>query len=326
MHGAVYERNGPARDVLRVIELPRPEPGPGDVRVKVAASGINPSDVKRRAGAVAGASLPWPRQIPHQDGAGLIDAVGDGGPDERLGERVWVYQAAFERPSGTAAEYVCVPAHRAVPLPADVEFEQGAGLGVPYITAYASLFDADPLAGRCVLVTGGAGAVGNAAVQLASWAGARVVATVSSAEKAGLARAAGAHETVDYRVEDSAAALASAVPDGIDRVVDVALGTNIASYAGHLRPGAQVVAYSREGQPAPLPVRPLMEANIRLRFLLVYHLPEHVLADACTSITAALQAGALTPLPDRRFPLADIVSAHEAVEAGVTGKVLLVPA
>ena len=181
MRAAWYEKNGGAAEVLRLGEMPDPEPGPGEVRVRVAASGLNPTDVKARAGS---RPMGFPRIIPHQDGAGVIDRVGPGVPASRLGERVWVYIVQWQRPFGTAAEYVCVPAPRAITLPANLTFAEGACLGIPGVTAHRCLFADGPIEGQTVLVTGGAGAVGHYAVQLAKWSGARVITTVSSGEKA----------------------------------------------------------------------------------------------------------------------------------------------
>jgi len=188
MRAAIYERRGPAEDVLRVVDLDDPVPDDGEVRVRVAVSGINPTDIKSRMGkssGMGGASDPlaWPRQIPHQDGAGIIDAVGAGVDPGRVGEPVWLYHAAAGRPTGTAAQYVCVPSAQAIRLPAGIPMGQAAGIGIPFITAHRCLFADGDVSGLTVLVTGGAGAVGNAAVQLARWRGARVLTTVSSDEK-----------------------------------------------------------------------------------------------------------------------------------------------
>lgn len=327
MLAAVYERTGSARDVLDVRELPDPLPGPGEVRVRIEVSGVNPTDWKGRSGAVplaGGGALPWPYQIPHQDGAGVVDAVGDGVPEARVGERVWVYHAAYGRQGGTAAQLVCVPQSQAVPLPEGVPLSQGAGLGIPYLTAHRCLFAGGSVAGATVLVTGGAGAVGNAAIQLARWAGARVVATVSSQEKADLAERAGAHDVIDYRSEDVAGRLRHVAPGGLHRVVDVAVAANLPSYASVLRPRAGVAAYAAGGgADAPLPVRELMVRNASVEFVLVYTLAPEWLERAADDVTAALEGGALQPLPEHRYALEDIAAAHEAVERAVVGKVLV---
>lgn len=213
------ERTGPAAEVLKLGDLPIPEPGPGEVRLRVIASGLNPTDVKSR---VRPGSMPAPRVIPHQDGAGVIDKVGAGVPASRVGERVWVYIVQWQRAWGTAAEYTVVPARLAVTLPGNTSFAEGACLGIPAVTAHRCLFADGPIAGQTVLVTGGAGAVGHYAVQLAKWAGARVIATVSSAEKAASAAAAGADHTVNYRTGEAAKEiLALTGGAGVDRDVRV---------------------------------------------------------------------------------------------------------
>ena len=319
MLAAVYEQRGRAADVLRVREVPDPRPGAGEVLVRVAVSGVNPTDWRSRTN--ADPVFAW--QIPHQDGAGTIVAVGQGVDAARIGERVWIYHAAMGRQYGTAAEFTCVPAAQAVHLPDRVSWEQGAGLGIPYITAHWCLFGDGPLAGRTVLVTGGAGAVGHAAVELARDAGARVIATVSSDEKAALARAAGADAVLNYRDPGFLAALKDAAPDGVDRVVDVALGANLDADLSVLRPHGTIVTYAVEAQDPVVPVRRLMGGNVNLRFMLVYGLPAAVIEAAVRDISEALDRGHLTRLPEHDFSLRDVVAAHEAVESGAVGKVLV---
>lgn len=321
MRAAVYDTAGSDRGTLQIVELPDPDPGSGEVRVRVHVSGVNPTDWKARE--AAGAEPGWPQQVPNQDGAGVIDAVGDGVDPSRVGERVWVYHAAAGRPTGTAAQYVCLPQEQVVPLPEGVSFDHGAGLGIPGITAHRCLFADGPLEGRTVLVTGGAGGVGHAAVQLARWAGARVIATVSTDEKAQLAEAAGAHDVLRYRDPGFSDRLRSLAADGIDRVVDVALAINLADYLPALAEHAVVACYARDRDEARVPIRPLMWANIVLRFVLVYGLPQAALDRAVADLATALHDGALRPLPTHRFPLDRIHDAHEAVRGGVTGKVLV---
>ena len=321
MKAAVYERTGPAAEVLRVVELPDPEPRRGEVRVRVHVSGVNPTDWKARG---APGRLPWPRKIPNQDGAGVVDRVGAGVDESRLDERVWLYHAAHGRPEGTAAEYVCVPDHQAVPLPDEVSFEQGAGLAIPYMTAHHCLFVGGDLRGRTVLVTGGAGAVGNAAIQLARRGGARVLTTVSSEEKAELARLAGADEVLNYRDDEFAARLAASVPEGIHRVVDVAFESNVASYTPVLAEHAHVASYASSPTPdVRLPLGALRAKNVTAHLVLVYGLPQAALDAAVHSIREALREGSLRPLPEHHFDLMEIVEAHEAVERGAVGKVLV---
>jgi NADPH2:quinone reductase len=324
MKAALYDATGAARDVLKVTEAERPEPGPGQVRVRVHASGINPTDVKARSGAV-----PRPMdgfQVPHQDGAGVIDAVGPGVDPSRVGQRVWVYFAAHGPQSkwGTAAEWTVVPEQQAVPLPDEVDMEFGASLGVPAVTAHRCVFADGPVTGKTVLVAGGAGAVGHFAIELAKWGGARVVATVSSADKAELARQAGADLIVNYR-EGDVAGQVRPFTDRVDRVVEVALTDNLETDLALSGPETVIVTYAAQPADPVLPVRKCMTANVTLRFVLLYTLPAGALQQAAADITAALRDGALTPLPVHRFGLDDIVAAHEAAENGVTGKVVVGP-
>ena len=320
MQAAVYSERGAARDVLRIVDIPDPRPGPGEVRVRLRVAGVNPTDWKSRA---AGGPLPEPGQVPGQDGAGEIDLVGPGVASARVGQRVWVYHAAAGRWNGTDAQYTCVPAHQAVPLPDGVSFAQGAGLGIPFITAHRCVFAGGPVAGRTLMVTGGAGAVGNAAIQLAARGGATVLATVSSEEKRRLAAAAGAAHVLDYRTPDFAAAVRAIAPEGIDRIVDVAIAGNLGADLDVLAPHGTVVAYASDAADPVLPVRRLMVANARLEFVLVYNLTPAMLDRAVGDISDALREGALRPLPELHFPLAQIAAAHEAVEQHAVGKVLL---
>lgn len=320
MRAAVYATRGPNRGALEVKDLADPQPGPGEVRVRIRISGVNPTDWKSREG---GRELAWAEQIPNQDGAGEIDAVGPGVDPSRVGQRVWLYHAAWQRPNGTAAQYCCVPASQAVLLPEGISFEQGAGLGIPYLTAHRCLFADGGVQGRTVLVTGGAGAVGHAAVELARWAGARVIATVSSEEKARIARDAGAQVVLNYRDPDHAAQLAAAAPERIHRVVDVAVGANLASYLPLLAPHAVIATYATEAEDPRLPIRQLMFANVTLRAMLVYGLTSDMLADGVRDVTAALRAGAIRRLPEHRFTLEQIGEAHAAVKGGAVGKVLV---
>lgn len=320
MQAAVYRRRGPADQVLEVTELPDPVPGPGEVRVRLAVSGVNPTDVKSRA---AGPPLATAVQVPGQDGAGVVDAVGPGVDQRRVGESVWVYHAAFERWNGTAATMTCVPAGQAVRLPDGLGPRVGATLGIPGITAHRCVFADGPVRDRTVLVTGGAGAVGHAAVQLARWGGARVLATVSSSEKARLAEQAGAHVVLNYRDPDHAEQLRRCAPEGVDRVVEVALGANLAANLTVLAPHGTVAAYASEADDPVIPTRQLMIGNVVLRFVLVYHLAPATITQAVTDLTGLLVAGAWRTLPAQVLPLAQIVSAHRLVERGTVGRVLV---
>ena len=323
MKAALYRTTGPARDVLRVEEVTRPEPGPGEVLVRVRASGVNPTDFKTRSGATTRPIDEF--QVPNQDGAGVIEAVGDGVDAARVGERVWMWLAAFGRRWGTAAEYTVVPARQAVPLPDGASFELGASLGVPAMTAHRALFADGPVEGKNDLVAGGAGAVGHYAIELAKWAGARVVTTVSSPEKGELAAKAGADLVVNYRDKDAIDQVKAFAPV-VERVIEVALGANLDLDLAVSGPETTVVTYAADGADPVLPVRACMSANVTLRFMLLYGVPAPALDAAVTDITAALAAGALTELPAHRFTLDDMVAANEATERGAVGKVFIIPA
>jgi NADPH2:quinone reductase len=308
--------------VLRVEDVDRPEPGPGEVLVRVRASGVNPTDVKTRAGATARPIEGF--QIPDQDGAGVIEAVGDGVDEARVGQRVWLWFAAFGRPWGTAAEYTVIPARQAVPLPDGASFELGASLGVPAMTAHHALFADGPVAGKTVLVAGGAGAVGHYAIELAKRAGARVVTTVSGPEKAELAAKAGADLVVNYKDDDAIDQVKAFAPV-MDRIIEVALGPNLALDLAVSGPPTVVVTYAADGADPVLPVRACMGTNVTLRFMLLYGIPDASLDAAVADITAAVTAEALTELPVHRFALEETAAAHEAAERGAVGKVLIVP-
>jgi NADPH:quinone reductase len=321
MRAALYRGTGKAAEVLHVEEVDRPEPGPGEVLVRVYASGVNPTDHKARSGAV-----PRPIddfQIPHQDGAGVIEAVGPGVDPGRVGQRVWLFLAAAGRRWGTAAEWTVVPGRQAWPLPDGASFELAASLGVPAMTAHYCLFSDSPVNGQTVLVAGGAGAVGHFAIELAKRAGARVITTVSSTEKAALAEKAGADLVVNYRSPDAVDQIKAFGP--VDRVIEVALGANLQLDLAVVRPHATIVTYAAEAADPVLPVRACMTAGITLKFVLLYGVPMAALEQAAADITAALAAGELTGLPVHKFPLADIAAAHEAAESGAVGKVIVTP-
>jgi NADPH2:quinone reductase len=318
-----YPTSGPEAGALEVRELPDPDPGPGEVRVRVAVSGVNPTDWKaRRPGSSVAASQPE-LVIPNQDGAGKIDAVGEGVDPARVGERVWLYNAQWQRAHGTAAQWVALPAEQAVPLPDTASLDLGASLGIPAITAHRCLFADGALPeGTHVLVTGGAGAVGHAAIELAVWSGVAVAATVSNESKARLARAAGAELVVNYRTDDVAAAVREWAPDGVARVVDVDIGHNIEVDAQVMAPGGAIVSYATPREPVSLP-RALMVLNASVECVLVYTIPDDAKRAATEAISAALEDEALTTLPLHRFPLAEVAAAHDAVRGGAVGKVLI---
>jgi NADPH2:quinone reductase len=321
MRAVWYERNG-AADVLHLGEMPDPTPGPGEVRVRVVTSGVNPSDWKRRQGLTR--RMEFPRVIPHQDGAGVIDGVGPDVPASRLGERVWLYQSQIGRPFGTAAEYTVQPAVRAVPLPANTTFAAGAGLGVPAMTAHRSVFADGPVAGQTVLVTGGAGAVGHYAVQFAKLHGARVIATVSSDQKAQIALAAGADATVNYRTEETVQRLMDITHgEGVDHIVEVDFAGNFKVSREVLRDNGVLALYSAGVAPQPPVPLQFKASNIAVRFVLVYDMPEAAKAAAVEEITRLLEAGKLRHLGGPHFPLESVSQAHQAVEGGAIGKVVL---
>src|SRR5277367_4893463 len=275
MKAAYYDRQGPAREVLIVGELPDPQPEPGQVRVKVHVSGLNPSDIKGRSG-FAGAPMRFPRIVPHQDGAGVIDRVGSGVPESRIGERVWLYEAQIGRPAGTAAEYTIVPSINAVPIPDGIPFDVAACLGVAAMTAHRCLFADGDLRDRWVLVTGGAGAVGTAAILLAKWAGAHVATTVSRAEQEAVARRAGADVIINRRTDDVPARIREATANaGVARIVDVNLVDNLPADLGCLAPNGVVSAYATDDPDAimSVPFLPAMLRGIVFRFVYVYGMP-----------------------------------------------------
>jgi NADPH2:quinone reductase len=335
MRAVVYrEAGGP--EVLQLVERGTPEPGDGEVRVRIHVSGVNPTDWKSRQGGRG--PLAFPELVPNQDGAGVVDAVGPGVDASRVGQRVWLWEAAWQRADGTAQDSVVLPSRQAVALPDGASFDLGASLGIPALTAHRCLTTVDgsdgrlgpgSLAGATVLVAGGAGAVGNAAIQLARWAGATVLTTVSGEEKAALARAAGAHTVINYRSGDAAGSARRAAPDGVHLVVEVAPNVNAALNHAVLGPAGTVAVYATETQPElALPVWPLMARNIRYQFVLVYTVPPAAKDQAVADVSAAVAAGALNVgeehgLPLHRFPLAETAAAHAAVESGVVGKVLI---
>ena len=330
---AVVSSQADGPDVLRLVERPVPKPGPGEVRVVVQVSGVNPTDWKARRGELA-----FPEVVPNQDGAGTIDAVGDGVDASRVGERVWVWEAAWQRADGTAQEYVVLPERQAVRLPDDVSFDAGASLGIPALTAHRCLTVSElgpsrlapgELAARTVLVAGGAGAVGHAAIQLARWSGARVITTVSGDEKAKLAQAAGAAHVVNYRSSDTLEQIRGLAPNGVDVVVELAPAANAALDAAVLAPNGSVAIYAGDGGgDFDLSVGELMSRNLRYQFVLVYTVALAAKDQAVADVTSAAADGALpigedAGLPLHRFPLERAADAHAAVEAGAVGKVLI---
>jgi len=319
MKAAFYERPGPARDVLTIGDLPDPVAGPGEVLVRVAVSSVHPSDVKLRAGGRPGVDgIGYPRIVPHSDGAGTIEAVGDGVDPVRVGQRVWLWNGQWQRAQGTCAELIALPEAQAVPLPDAASFAEGACLGIPAMTAHACLFPEGSPNGKTVMVTGGAGAVSFYAIQMAKAAGARVLTTVSNAEKADHARSAGADHTIDYRHEDVAEAIMAATDGyGIDHAVDLEFGSNIDALAQVIRPNGAIVAYGSAAVREPaLPFYTLMFKRVTVRTELVYLLPDAPRAQGIAYLTDALARKTLDHAVAAEFPLDDAIAAHELVETG----------
>ncbi len=317
MKAVWYERCGPASEVLSYGEQPTPVAGPGEVRIRLEASGVNPADVGRRAGNYRG--LEFPLVITNSDGAGIIDQVGDGVTRLKVGQRVWLFNGQRNgRALGTAAEYIALDEKLVTPLPDQVSFAQGATLGIPGMTAWCSLFADGPLTGKTVMVTGGAGAVGHYAVQFAKWGGARVIATVSSEPKAEQARLAGADLVVNYRSDDVVAkALDFTGKRGVDHVVEVDFGGNVATTPKLMAMNSTIAVYATQGNRTPVvPMRELMEKCVNLRGLVLFALPWPLLSAAQADITTWLAAGKRLHNIAGQFPLARTVEAHQAVEKG----------
>ncbi|WP_236794758.1 NADPH:quinone reductase [Amycolatopsis sp. GM8] len=329
MRAIVYTRDG----VLTEVDLPAPEPRAGEVRVRVGVSGVNPADWKNRQRYSGTAAV-----VPHQDGGGVIDAVGEGVDPGRIGQRVWLWETARQRCGGTAQEFVAVPEANAVEIPDGVSLAAGACLGVPAITAHRCLTCAEngpallspgALAGRTILVAGGAGAVGHAAIQLGRWSGATVITTVSTPDKAALASAAGAHTVVNYTTEDAGNLIRDVAPHGVDIIVEVAPHANAALDQEVLAPGGTVAVYSgRVSGPVPVEIGPAMAANARWQFVSVFTINDKAKSSAVEAVTAAVAGGILpvgveAGLPLHHFPLHRTNDAHEAVEQGAIGKVLV---
>jgi NADPH2:quinone reductase len=323
MRAAYYESNGTAREVLRVGEIDTPSAGPGEVRVKLATSGVNPSDVKSRQGATR--KIAWPRVIPHSDGAGVIDQVGDGIAKSRLGERVWIWNGQWKRAFGTAAEYIALPAAQAVKLPHGVSFESGACLGIPAMTATHAVTLAHASKGTTLLIAGGAGAVAQYAIQFAKAQGATVVTTVSSPKKALAAREAGADHTIDYKRETVGERVMEITGKrGVDAVIEMDLAANAKLIPTVLRPKGSVIVYGTGAAEVALPAFFCLTQSIRLQFFLVYELDTSERERALATINRALTQGTLiNRVVQPTYPLADTAAAHEAVERGTIGNVIV---
>jgi len=321
MKAAYYESNGAAREVLRVGEVETPRAGAGEVRVKLATSGVNPSDVKSRAGLAR--KIAFPRVIPQSDGAGVIDEVGTGVPASRIGERVWIWNGQWKRPFGTAAEYITLPAAMAVPLPDSVSFAEGACLGIPAMTAFHAVMLAGLGKNSSVLVSGGAGAVSQYVIQFAKRTGATVLTTISSPEKAAAAREAGADHTIDYKTEDVGAKVKAIAPEGVDALIEMDLTANAKLIPAVMRPRGSVIVYGT-GPEAAVPASFCLVNSIRLQFFIVYELTAAERAAAVGAINEGLEGGWLkNRVAQPTFKLADMVAAHEAVEKGTLGNVVV---
>ncbi|MEW1948160.1 NADPH:quinone reductase [Pseudarthrobacter sp902506025] len=335
MKAIVYEETGPA-SVLKLQDRPLAEPGAGEVRVRVVVSGVNPTDWKSRSGS-GSRKLDAPK-VPNQDGAGVIDQLGAGVAGFTVGDRVWLWDVAWGGNEGTAQEYVVVPSHKAVALPDAESFDTGASLGIPALTAHRALTSNEDgparlspgaLAGRTVLVTGGAGAVGHAAIQLARWAGAAVITTVSGDRKAELARRAGAGTVINYRTDEVVDAVHQVAAEGVDIIVDVNAPANIETDLQILKPGGTISIYAANpGESLTVPIRESMTKNVRYQFILTYTVTDEQKQHAVAAVAEALAAGALRVgeehgLPLTRFPLEQTSAAHDAVEQETIGKVLI---
>jgi len=322
---AYYEKLGHATDVLKIAKGKRPKPGAGEVLVRVKVSGLNQTDIKARTGFSTG--LPFPRIIPHQDGAGIIEEVGEGTNINRIGERVWIYEAQFGRAEGTAAEYIVVPCKNAVYLPDNVSFEIGASLGIPALTAYCCLFADGELDGRKVLIHGGGGVVGNAAILLAKSAGAWVATTVLNVEQGKVAKDAGA-DLVLHRFDDDIVEIITKETNskGVDRIVDVSLVSNLDVNIACLSQGGVISAYATPDADTAV-VIPLLKAMKRgcvFRFVYIYHVMEKEKLKAISEVNRILSLGSYSPKIGKKFKLENIAEAHEALESGkIIGKILL---
>ena len=316
MHAMIYRRFGPADEVLERADLPAPSPGPGEVLVRLRASGVNPSDVKLRAGARPGATMADPFIVPHSDGAGVIEAIGEGVAPARRGQRVWIWNGQWRRSFGTAAELVALPAEQAVPLPEETSFAEGACLGIPAMTAWAAVLGDGPVNGQIVLVTGGAGTVGRYAIQMARLSGAEVITTVSGPDKA--AHAGPADHIVNYREEDVAERVLEITRGrGVDRIVEVDFGGNLDATERMIAEGGTIAAYASAARMRPeLPFYPLMFRNVRLWMVLVYLLDPARRRLGEADLARWLEAGALSHAVAETHPMAQTAAAHRAVEAG----------
>ncbi len=326
MKAVYYERKGPAGEVLVVGDVELPAIMSDEVLVRVRASGVNPTDTKGRGGHRGSSAMPYPRIIPHQDGAGVIEDAGPGVPRSRIGERVWIWEAQWQRPFGTAAEYCIVPSHQAVTLPENTSFEEGACLGIPAITAHECVLKDGPVEGKTLLVSGGAGAVGYYAIQIAKRSGARVITSISSERQRELVIQAGADHAIDRTREDvSARVLELTSGAGVDRTIEVAFGANLAIDAAVLKRNGVIATYASDANESPaLPFFAFLSRNATIHFVLVYHVSREAHAVAATNISGWLRSGQLRHSIARTYALNESAEAHQAVERGHNdGKIII---
>ena len=321
-----YEKQGPAKRVLKVGEMETPTAGPGEVRVRVAYSGINPSDTKRRQG-FRGQKINFERILPHSDGAGIIDQVGRGVSKSRVGEKVWIWNGQWKRPFGTCAEYISLPSRQAVKMPNKTDLLHGACIAIPVITAHRALFSDGPIKDKTILVTGGAGAVGNYAIQLAKWGGARqVFATVSSPSKARKAKLAGADIVINYKKNDVAQRINKATKgNGVDHIVEVAFGSNQPTISKIIKDHATIACYASDKKPEPvLDFYGFMMKNAILRWVFMYEIPDKAFRHAIRDIENWLDSDFVYHSVDKIFPLSEIANAHLYLQSGkASGNVII---
>ncbi|MEL6165430.1 MAG: NADPH:quinone reductase [Cyanobacteria bacterium J06628_3] len=326
MQAAYYEKQGAAKEVINYQQVPIPEPGSGEVRVKIYASGVNPSDTKSRSG-WGGIEKKFERIIPHQDGAGVIESVGENVDKSRVGERVWIYEGQLGRAFGTGAEYIVIESEKAIKLPDNTSFVEGACLGVPAMTAHRAVFADGDIKGQTILVTGGAGAVGNYAIQWGKYGGATVITTVSTPEKAKIAEVAGADYIINYKTEDVVKRIQEITGKtrGINRIVDVDFSQNLNIADAVLRTNGGIAMYSANPDDTPaLPILSLMLRNIVIRTILVYTMPQDAKEAAIKDITAALEAVKLRHNIAQTFPFTELATAHEVQDSGkMIGKAIV---
>ena len=323
MYAMWYDRQGPAAEVLQLGELPDPQPGPGEVRVQVRFSGVNPGDTKKRRGWL-GSSMPYPRVIPHSDASGVIDEVGEDVDERRVGSRVWIYGAQSYRPFGTAAQFAVVPSQLAVDLPDTVSDELGACLGIPGVTAHRAVFADGPVTGTTILVHGLLGGVAALAAQLAAWAGATVIGTVRRTSDLDQVRNPSAAHVIALDQPDPAAAIREAAGGGVDRIIEVAFSENIDLDAAVVKNNAIIAAYATRNDRPDFPFWPMLFDNITIRLLGSDDFPVSAKHQAAQDLTMAAEQGAISIPIGHPLPLAETAMAHDRVDAGTRSRVLVI--